>query len=228
MAKMSVLNISTSSNASISPLTSPARKKCKMDSKTTMNKTALGVSSFEELVEESTIFIDKSLLIKDFIDNSAKVLLITCPRRWGKSINMNMIKTFFEIEVDQYGKRLHDKREARSYKLFQGQVIKNNKKSEQLDQPLNIAHENEFIEEYQGEHPVILIDFKNVKGKNYHEIVKKLKLAIYDNFMRNKYLIDWLFNSSTKCESNLSQKKEAENFFKKFQRLYDNPCELLK
>ena len=72
------------------------------------------------------------------------------------------VKKFFEIEVDQDGKRLPDKKETRSYKLFQGQVIKNNEKTEHLDQPFNIAHDKEFIEEYQGEHPVISIDFKDV------------------------------------------------------------------
>ena len=159
---MSMSNITTSSNTSSSSLPSPARKKSKMDPETIMNKTATGVSSFEELIEKSTILIDKSLLIKDFMESPAHVLLITCPKRWGKSINIDMIKTFFEIEVDQDGKRLPDKKETRSYKLFQGQVIKNNEKTEHLDQPFNIAHDKEFIEEYQGEHPVISIDFKDV------------------------------------------------------------------
>ena len=89
-----------------SPLeTSPAIKRTRFNKV----KTAIGVNSFKELVEESSIFIDKAMLIKEFMDHSAQVLLITCPRRWSKSINMDMIKTFFEIEADTNGNRYKDK-----------------------------------------------------------------------------------------------------------------------
>ena len=162
-------------------VTSPSRKKtsneCKM-----ITKIAIGVSSFKELVEESTIFIDKTLFIKEFLESPIEVLLITCPRRWGKSINMDMLKTFLEIEIDKDGNKIEDKTKTYSYKLFQG---------ENLEKPLNIAQNQEFsrnYDRYQGEWPVISVDFKNVKGNNYQEIVDELKIAIRNVFSEHNYL----------------------------------------
>ena len=51
--------------------------------------------------------MDKTLLIKEIIENSAEAILITRPRRWGKSLNMNMLKCFFKMEVDEQGKALN-------------------------------------------------------------------------------------------------------------------------
>lgn len=152
-------------SASSPSVTSPARKKAKTEE--AANTTAIGVTTFKKLVEKSTIFIDKSLLVKDFLENPAEVLLITCPRRWGKSINMDMIKTFLEIEVDRDGNRHSDKKQASNYKLFQGEINSSNTKKENLEKPLNIVADQDFINKYQGEHPVISIDFKNIKGTNY-------------------------------------------------------------
>ena len=81
------------------------------------------MNSFKELVEESSIFIDKAMLIKEFMDHSAQVLLITCPRRWSKSINMDMIKTFFEIEADTNGNRYKDKTGSKWAFYFQSFLI---------------------------------------------------------------------------------------------------------
>ena len=59
---------------------------------------AVGASNFKELVIESDIFVDKTLLVKELIDSKKKAILIIRPRRWGKSLNLHMLKTFFEIE----------------------------------------------------------------------------------------------------------------------------------
>ena len=60
-------------------------------------ETALGVKDFRSLIENSTVIVDKSLLIKKFLDDKDETILITYPRRWGKTINMSMNKTFFEL-----------------------------------------------------------------------------------------------------------------------------------
>ena len=160
-------------------LTSPARKKAFLTA-----NTRLGASSFRVLVEESTIFIDKSFFIKEFIESNAQVLLITYPRRWGKSINMDMIKTFFEIEVDSAGNKYADKTQTNNYKLFQGITSKD----VYLEKPLNIAQETNIMQNYQGEYPVIFVNFKNVKGTSYEAIINKVKLAISETFQQHEYL----------------------------------------
>ena len=152
-------------------------------------KTAIGVTTFKKLVEESTIFVDKSLLIKEFVENSAEVLLVTCPRRWGKSINMDMIKTFLEIEVDSDGKKYSDKTKTHNYNIFQGNMNPSNKAIESLRKPLNISKYESFVKKYQGEHPVISIDLKNVIGTNYHEIENGIKTCLHEVFKQHKYLL---------------------------------------
>ena len=119
-------------------MTSPARKKIKAEDKANPVKTAIGVHTFKSLIGKSSIFIDKTLLIKEFIESSAEVLLITYPRRWGKSVNMDMLKTFFEIEVDQDGNKCLDKTKTENYKLFQGEINLKNTKQEYLEEPLHI------------------------------------------------------------------------------------------
>ena len=198
-----------------STLSSPGRKKV-----FTEPKTAIGVNTFKKLVEESTIFIDKSLLIREFIENPAEVLLITCPRRWGKSINMDMIETFLEIEVDQEGKKYSDKTKTRNYKLFQGTSTIQN-----LEAPLNIAQDKDFknkYDQYQGEYPVISIDFKNAKGTSCQEVINKVKLAINKTFKQHGYMIDILDNISMNNKLTRSQKKKAVESLTKFERLYEN------
>ena len=73
----------------------------KMDSKSPAIRT--GTDDFKNLLLNSDVFVDKSLFVKDIIEDSGYVILITRPRRWGKSLNMNMLKRFFEIEVDSQG-----------------------------------------------------------------------------------------------------------------------------
>lgn len=63
-----------------------------------------GTDDFKTLLLNSDVFVDKSLMIKELLEDSGEVILITRPRRWGKSLNMDMLRKFFEIEVDAKGK----------------------------------------------------------------------------------------------------------------------------
>ena len=78
---------------------------------------------FEKLVTESSIFVDKSLFIEEIINSKDEVTLITMPRRWGKSSNIEMLKKFLEIQVDENGTVIEDKKETLNYKLFAGGKI---------------------------------------------------------------------------------------------------------
>ena len=68
-------------------------------------KIPLGTDNFKKLVTTSDVFIDKTLLIKEILDRGEEATLILRPRRWGKSLALDMLKTFFEIEVDEQGRR---------------------------------------------------------------------------------------------------------------------------
>ena len=130
-----------------------------MAEKKTRNRKPLpiGVSDFKEIVENNYYYIDKTKLIKDILHYRAKVNLFTRPRRFGKTLNMSMIKYFFDIE---------NKEENR--KLFEG---------------LNIS-ESEHMQE-QGQYPVIYISFRNmeeVSWENSHIAIRQLISNMYDEF----------------------------------------------
>lgn len=78
-----------------------------------------GTDDFAELLLKSNVWIDKSLFIKEFLESGSKVVLITRPRRWGKSINIDMLKRFLAIEVDDKGQPL-PKEKCIHHKLFVG------------------------------------------------------------------------------------------------------------
>ncbi|MEO1301396.1 MAG: AAA family ATPase, partial [Bacteroidota bacterium] len=79
-----------------------------------------GTGSFAELVLKSDVFVDKTLFIKEFLEGSGgKVSLITRPRRWGKTINMDMLRCFLSIEVDDQGRPLPQEKSFHR-KLFTG------------------------------------------------------------------------------------------------------------
>ena len=96
----------------------------------------IGASDFKELIEGNNYFVDKSLLIKEFIENGAKIILTPRPRRFGKTLNLSMLKYFFDIRTKEETKN-----------LFKGLKIENKKE----------------IMKLQGECPVIFISFKNQK-----------------------------------------------------------------
>jgi hypothetical protein len=125
----------------------------------------VGTDEFYDLVVNSDVFVDKSLMIKELLEDSGKVILITRPRRWGKSLNMDMLRKFFEIEVDEKGKPLPLEQKINN-KLFLGGTVDLGIKGKRILKPLKI-NSNEYAMVQQGNYPVISISFKDVKGSNY-------------------------------------------------------------
>lgn len=155
-------------------------------SKYIKKQIATGISEFKELVKSSSIIVDKSLLIKEFIEDYGQTLLMTYPRRWGKSINLDMIKTFFEIEVDENGNTLN-KKNRENYKIF----FENEKFQFQiLNSEIIFKQEKYSPKELQGEYPVILIDFKATKGKSYEEVLSFFKGQLIELFLKYEYLLE--------------------------------------
>ncbi|KAK0078741.1 hypothetical protein PV326_009174, partial [Microctonus aethiopoides] len=128
-------------------------------------------------------YIDKTLLIKELFKK--RHVLIIAPSRFGKSLNMNMMRRFVEIEVDKEGSPIEldvdeDNRclkevqpTSRNFKLFQGK---------------NIFKEKEIMFEHFGKYPTIYVDFSEMTGDNFKQIVYTLKLVINRAFRKHRYL----------------------------------------
>ena len=113
-----------------------------------VKRISLGGSDFKEFVAENYYLVDKTLFIKDIIDDGSKVILLPRPRRFGKTLNMSMLKYFFE------------ETEESNRELFRG---------------LKIYSDKEIMKK-QGQYPVIFITFKDVKDSSYDKTVEKIKL----------------------------------------------------
>ncbi|HQS84292.1 MAG: hypothetical protein B7Y25_01360 [Alphaproteobacteria bacterium 16-39-46] len=140
------------------------------------NKTytiKIGTSDFKTLVTESTLFVDKTLLIKSVMADAYDVLLITRPRRWGKTLNMTMLQYFFSIPVQKNG----DTDEAEQLK------------KREIFSHLKIGADSDFLEKYLGKIPTIFISFKGIKGGTYETIEKGVKDLIYRLYATHEYLL---------------------------------------
>ena len=175
-------------------------------------KILTGTDDFKTLLLNSDVFVDKSLLIKEVIENSASVVLITRPRRWGKSLNMDMIEKFLTIEIDQEGRPLPQEQRINN-KLFTGGKIDlglvtgRNK----MLKKLKIAECLDIMSEYQGQFPVISISFKDVKGSNYQAIVEGIKKQITKIYGRHKYLERYLEQDNSLLTND--QKEQLIKYF---------------
>ena len=112
-------------------------------------KLPIGIEKFEEIRTEGFYYVDKTGLIRELLDNWGKVNLFTRPRRFGKSLNMSMLRCFFEYGCDST--------------LFDG---------------LEIARQREYCQKYMGKFPVILITLKGVDARNYEEAAGMLRSII--------------------------------------------------
>lgn len=121
-----------------------------------VKRISLGGSDFKEFVAENYYLVDKTLFIKDIIDDGSKVILLPRPRRFGKSMNMSMLKYFFE------------KTEESNRELFRG---------------LKIYSDKEIMKK-QGQYPVIFITFKDVKDSSYDKTVEKIKDLIIEEYTK--------------------------------------------
>ena len=107
-------------------------------------KLPVGIENFEEIRRNQYYYIDKTKLIEQLFDSLGKVSLFTRPRRFGKTLNMSMLKSFFEIGTDT--------------SLFDGLYISENK---------------ELCEQHQGQYPVIFLSLKDVEGLSFSEAKRK-------------------------------------------------------
>ena len=124
-------------------------------------KLPVGIENFEEFSKEDFYYVDKTMFLAELLQNWGKVNLFTRPRRFGKTLNMSMLKCFFEIGTDK--------------SLFDG---------------LRIAENKELCAEYQGQFPVIFISLKSVDGLTFASAVAALRTLIGNEASRFQFLRD--------------------------------------
>ena len=124
-------------------------------------KLPIGIDGFEKIRSNDFYYIDKTMFIKELLQNWGEVNLFTRPRRFGKSLNISMLKSFFEIGNDPT--------------LFEG---------------LKIAEERELCEKYMGKFPVISISLKSVDGLNFQTALAALKTVIGNEAKGFRFLLE--------------------------------------
>jgi Predicted AAA-ATPase/PD-(D/E)XK nuclease superfamily len=169
----------------------------------------VGTDDFYDLLLNSDIFVDKSLMIKELLEDSGKVTLITRPRRWGKSLNMDMVRRFLEIEVDEYGIQLPQEQRV-NYKLFSGGEVDLGFDETKELKPLKIANVANSMKR-QGQFPVIIISFKGIRGSSYEEIESKINYQVIQLFSNYRYLETYLTDKENLL--NDAQKKQLTRYF---------------
>lgn len=142
------------------------RKRMSSDNKSRIVTTKLlpcpvGVTSYKEISTEC-YYVDKTLLIKDIIDEHSKVMLFTRPRRFGKTLTMDMLKTFFEIAQEDTAVYFNDK------KIWQTDPV---------------------YQSFQGAYPVIFMSFKDAHQDTWLKMFQSLRLAIKNEYRRHQELL---------------------------------------
>ena len=121
-----------------------------------------GSSDFKTIIEDNGYFVDKTMLIKEFMNDSSYTLLIPRPKRFGKTLNLSMIEHFFDIQKKE------------SAKLF-------------LD--FKISEKKDFCSKHQNKYPVINISLKDIKASNWETCYDKFKIEISDLYSKHEYLL---------------------------------------
>ena len=124
-------------------------------------KLSIGIENFTKLQTEDFYYVDKTMLIKELLDNWAEVNLFTRPRRFGKTLNMSMLKAFFEISGDK--------------KCFEN---------------TKISREVSLCERYMGKFPVIFVSLKSVSAETYEKACEMAAQIINGEARRFQYLLD--------------------------------------
>ncbi len=135
-----------------------------------MKKILIGVSDFKNMITGNGYYVDKTLFIKEIIDSGAQVTLFTRPRRFGKTLNLSMLRYFFDLQ--------HPENKV----LYDG---------------LKIAEYQQIIDNFCCQFPVIFLTLKDVKFDNWEECYQQLVIVITDLFKAHQYLLESNHISST-------------------------------
>ena len=140
-----------------------------------MKRLAIGLSDFKHLIEEDFYYFDKTKFIEEVIKDGSQVKLFARPRRFGKTLNMSMLKYFFDIE--------------------------NKEENKEIFKDLYIEKTEAFKE--QGQYPVIFLSLKDLKALTWEQMEKAIKSAISRLFSEYKYLLNDLDKFDTLTFENI-------------------------
>ena len=143
-----------------------------------MKRLAIGVSDFKKIIEGDFYYFDKTKLIEEIINDGSEVKLFTRPRRFGKTLNMSMLKYFFDIE--------------------------NKEENKEIFKDLYIEKTEAFKE--QGQYPVIFLSLKDLKASTWEEMEKDIKSTISRIFLDHRYLLNDLDKFDTLTFENIIMK----------------------
>ncbi len=138
------------------------RREAKGTERPDVKPCAVGSTSYIE-ISRDCYYVDKTLLVKELIDDRSMVTLFTRPRRFGKTLALNMLKTFFEISEDDTSVYFQDKAIWRCGKMYQ---------------------------EQQGKYPVIFLTFKDVRFDSWQASREAIQIVIRDEYRRHRELAD--------------------------------------
>ena len=127
-----------------------------------MKRIGIGVSDFKHLIEEDFYYFDKTKFIDEIIKDGAQVKLFARPRRFGKTLNMSMLKYFFDIKEAEENK-----------KLFKDLYIE---KTESFKD--------------QGQYPVVFLSLKDLKATTWEEMERKIIITLSDFLSEYEYLLN--------------------------------------
>ena len=134
-----------------------------------MKKIGIGYENYKRIIDDECYYIDKTLLIRDIVENGGMVTLFTRPRRFGKTLALSMLRTFFEKEYDYDGNVVDNRR------YFEGK---------------RIMEADEKILSMMGKHPVIKLSLKSAKQPDFKNAVLQLRNEIVAEFNRHSYIRD--------------------------------------
>ena len=144
-----------------------------------MKKLPIGLSDFKKLIEGNYYYFDKTNFIDEIIKDGSEVKLFTRPRRFGKTLNMSMLKYFFDIKEAEENR-----------KLFKD---------------LYIEKMENFKE--QGQYPVVFLSLKDLKADNWEEMERKIIVMLSDLFSEYEYLLDKLTGTNYQNFKDIAYKK---------------------
>ena len=153
-----------------------------------MKKIPVGIEDFKEIINNNCYYVDKTKFIANILDDGSKVKLFTRPRRFGKTLNMSMLKYFFDIY--------------------------NAKENKELFNGLDIEKSEYFAE--QGQYPVVFISLKGIKSNTWEEAKRSIGLLIARLFSEFEYILNDLnefdsirFKRYLSAEADLAELKES-------------------
>ena len=164
-----------------------------------MEKKAVpvGVENFEEIIKENYYYVDKTILIEEMLKNKVPVTLLTRPRRFGKTLNMSMLKYFFDVKNKEENRKLFE-----NLKIF----------------------DSKYMSE-QGKYPVIFISLKDLKADTWEMCLLEIKKVISKIYREFQYITENMDEDDKKIYSSIKNRKNDMDLNTSLELLSDFLCE---